>query len=166
MSLYEYDPESEIRSFLPLPGRYGAGQANGGTVECIDFVPSCREMDTRGEAPEQGSGPGYDRKCERDDYARFTFQVQHPTYGLVPILDWQPTRRYSGSKLLPHLRALKVPMLDGTGPDGKPRVSVDFDIVKASLPKSCVIEVGAPRKDKEDPSIFYTGRLIAVLELA
>jgi len=168
MSLYDYDPESEKRPYLPVAGRYGTGQPNGGDVKWTDFIPSCREAAVKSETPDFEAGPGYDRKCERDDYARFQFQVQHPVHGLVNIFDWQPLRAHSGSKLLPILRALKVPMEDTTGPDGKPRQRLHFETVEKILANGgvpCVVEIGEPSQSKKDKTVHYTGNLIAVFGL-
>lgn len=150
MALFQIDPDSIKRPYLPHPGRYGSGTQLGGQVQFNNFVVSCRN-------DEKAKGPGLDRDCAEDDYSRFVFEVLHPDSGKVSLFSWQPHKANSGSKLLPWLRNLGFAVTTAG--------EFDPDQVKASLPKECLIEVGAPRKDRNDPEKWYTGDVLAVFGL-
>ena len=150
MALFQVDPDSVLRPYLKLGGRYGTGQPNGGVMRFINFVPSCRQ-------DEKATGPGLDRECEDDDYSRFMFEVIHPDMGRIIASSHQPHRANSGSKLLPWLANMGYAVTD--------RGEFDPDAIKTSLPRDCIGEFKAPRQDKNDREVWYTGDIIGVYGL-
>lgn len=152
MSLFQISPESVKRSYLPHPGRYGAGAQHGGNAELVNFIVSCREAQVKGPR-----GLVNDPDCIEDDYSRFVFEVSHPDFGKVALFDHQPHKAFSGSKLLPWLTNL--------GFSVTPSGEFDPNQVTGKLPLACILEVSGPRQNKQDSTIHYSGNVLGVFGL-
>ena len=152
MSIVSYAPKAQDRPFLAKPGIYGIGQEHEADVQL--FAASIA-------APGSLDAPFDDKNCEKDSYTVWQFRVIHD--GVVVFARSRPqpnTLENSGSKNLPWLNNLGV-QPTGTDEQGFPTYNLD-----SLTGTKCIIKVAAPRADKNDPTIWYTGAVTDVFGLA
>ena len=143
MSTVSYNPKSANRPYLPNAGIYGPNQEHEADVQLFSITLS---------EPGKPSAPFNDKNCELDTYSVWTFRVIHDGSMVFVRSRPQPnTLENSGSKNLAWITNLNI-QPTGEDENGWPTYELD----KATGIK-CAVKVGAPRKDKTDPTVFYTG---------
>ena len=143
-----YNPKSADRSYLPHAGLYGPGQQQEADVAL--FAVKVAE-------PGSMDAPFDDKNCEKDSYTVWRFRIIYN--GMVVFAQSRPqpnTLENMGSKNLAWMGNLGI---SPTGEDENGFPTYDLD--KASGLK-CIVKVAAPRKDKNDPTILYTGAVVDV----
>ena len=150
MAIVQIDPQSGKSPYLKVGGIYGNGQDNEADVEITELIWPC----------EPGDGPGYDRQCERDDYALWRFRVKHNEFGLMNLREWQSLGPNTGSKNETWLRNLDIQLFENQDEGGNPVFQVDLDAVPGT---KCAIRVGDPKK--LDDGRVFTGNVYEVISI-
>lgn len=148
MSTVSYNPKSADRPYLPHAGIYGIGQEHEADVQLFSVALA---------EPGGIEAPFDDKQCERDSYTVWTFRI---VYGGAVIFARSRaqanTMENMGSRNLPWLNNLGI---QPTGEDEQGNPAYELDKLSGI---KCSVKVAAPRKDKNDPSIFYTGSVVDV----
>lgn len=145
-----YNPEAANRAFLPQAGTYGPGCEHEADVTIYSVKVA---------EPDSPDAPFDDKKCEKDSYTVWNFQVVYDGKVVFARSRAQAnTMPNSGSKNLAWFANL------GLQPTESPDGTLGFDLDKLTGLK-CRIKVGKPRQNKEDASIWYTGAVSDVFGL-
>lgn len=142
MGVVNINPASQKGPYLRQGGWYGPGQSFEADVEVTAFEAQV----------EPGNGPGYDRDCEKSQYCQFTIKIVEPDQ-VVYIYHHEPTDANTRSKALKFIAQLGIEI------DEKGNFEVDDDGAPIVGTK-CALNVLEPRPDKNDETVFYTGRLV------
>jgi len=141
MAQVKMNPRAAHRFFLKS-GAYGPG---------LDHEAECEIMEYQYPAEER---PGWDQqeKTQIGDFAFLKIRVRTGD-GVAQIWHHEPISENSGSRLPGWLVSLGVTLSD----DGN--YSHDTDDV---VGKSCGVQMGDPRQDKNDSGKYYTGNLLQI----
>lgn len=132
---YQIDTTAKDFPVLRSAGEYGPGRTHEADCEIVEFEIPALE------------GPGYDRNCERDQYAFFKVRVASEEFGTVMLFHHEKIGSNTGSKAQPWLSALG-------------HCSVSGKIEDQDVPGTkCGVEVTDPRQDKNDQDKFWNGNI-------
>jgi hypothetical protein len=147
-----YNPKSADRPYLAHAGIYGPGQQYEADVTLF-------RLDNA--EPDSPEAPFDDKSCEKDSYSIWTFRVvtQDGRAVFVRSRPQANTVENAGSKNLAWLANMGLQPI-GEDENGFPI----FDTDKLVGTK-CIIRVGAPRRDKQDPDVWYSGNVLDVFGL-
>jgi len=149
---YSYNPKSADRPFLPKAGIYGRNQENEAQVKVYSIDAA---------KPESLDAPFDDKTCEKDTYTVWAFQVIHDGKALIVRSRAQAnTLENMGSRNLAWMENL------GLAPAGEdPETGFPLYDPSKLVGQECAIKVAAPRRDKNDPDVWYTGAVNDVFGL-
>ncbi len=140
MAYVQMSPKAHNRFYLK-PGIHGPG---------LDIEAECEVVEYQFPAETR---PGWDQKelTKIGDFALLKVRVRTDE-GIITITEHVPITANSGSKLPQWLIALGVEVSDeGFGHD--------TDDVKG---RQCAVQIGEPRQDRNNPEIYYTGRIYEI----
>ena len=151
MTQVSYNPKSQLRPYLPHAGVYGPGQEHDAYVQLFSVTLA---------EPGKPDAPFEDKQCEKDSYSIWTFRV---VYDETVVF----AKSRAQANLLPNVGSKNLPWMENlgvqpTGSDAEGNPTYELD--KATGIK-CIIKVTAPRKDKNDSSVHYTGSVVEVFGL-
>jgi len=148
VSVVSYNPKSADRPYLPHAGIYGVGQEHEADVQLFSVAIA---------EPGSLEAPFDDKNCERDSYTVWTFRVIYS--GAVMFVRSRAqanTLDNMGSKNIAWLNNLGA---QPTGQDETGNPTYELDTLSGI---KCMVKVSAPRKDKNDPTLFYSGTVVDV----
>ena len=147
-----YNPKAGDRAYLPYAGLYGPGQQHDAEVVLFS-VELAR--------PDSLDAPFGDKQCALDSYTVWKFRITYE--GMLCFAQSRAqanTLPNAGSKNLAWMTNLGITPNDTDPETGHP----SFDLDKLSnIP--CIVKVSAPRQDKHDEAVFYTGTVTDVFGL-
>lgn len=152
MAIVSYNPKSQDRPYLPAAGLYGRGQEH--EAEVVLFSTSLAK-------PGSPDAPFEDKNCEKDQYTIWQFRVTYD--GAVVFVRSRPqanTLPNMGSRNIPWMTNLGI---QPTSVDDQGNPAYDLDSLTG---KHCIIKVTAPRADKNDKTIMYSGTVVDVFPAA
>lgn len=151
MPQVSYNPRSADRAYLPHAGIYGEGQEHEASVKVYSVELA---------KPDSLDAPFDDKKCEKDSYTVWAFQVIYAGKSLIVRSRAQAnTLPDMGSKNLAWMENLGLASIGETD-EGHPIYDTD-----KLVGQKCAIKVTKPRPDKEDPNTWYTGAVTDVFGL-